>query len=145
LARKWRALCHDLGFHYPSAVPEATGIIDAHAEMRDLAPAIERYRLVVEGCCAEPIDGAQIEAYLSELSDVCEMRRLNDPVTHRSDRFGWAGWVHWEASGAHMYSWERPVLFFSIDIYTCKAFDHEAVVGFTGRFFRARDIVAKRF
>ena len=36
------------------------------------------------------------------------MNVLLDPVTHRSDRYGWAGWVHWEASGAHFYAWEQP-------------------------------------
>ena len=50
------------------------------------------------------------------------MHLLLDPVTHRSDRYGWAGWVHWETSGAHFYAWEDP-LFFSVDIYTCKPFD----------------------
>ena len=36
------------------------------------------------------------------------MTLLIDPVTHRSDRYGWAGWVHWETSGAHFYAWEVP-------------------------------------
>ncbi len=114
-------------------------------EVPDLAPAIFRQRLVVEGRPSAPIDDPTIRRYLSELSDVCRMRRLMDPVTHRSDNFGWAGWVHWEASGAHFYAWEKPVLFFSVDIYTCAPFDSEAVVEYTKRFFGVDDIVARAF
>ena len=34
----------------------------------------------------------------------------------------------------------RPVLFFSVDVYTCKAFDMESAVEYTARFFeRAPD------
>jgi len=113
--------------------------------MPDLAPMICRQRLVVEGRCGVPITDTDICRYLLELSDVCAMTALTIPVTHRSDRYGWAGWIHWETSGAHFYAWERPVLFFSVDIYTCKAFDPDAVVDFTSRFFDATAIVAKEF
>ena len=106
---------------------------------------IPRYRLVVEGTPPSPIDDAAIRAYLRELSDVCEMTLLLEPVTHRSDRYGWAGWVHWETSGAHFYAWESPILFFSVDIYTCKAFDLAAAVEFTRTFFGAGEVVAQSF
>jgi S-adenosylmethionine decarboxylase len=111
----------------------------------DLAPGIFRQRLVVEGRISTPIDERQIRSYLSELSEVCGMRRLIEPVTHCSDRYGWAGWVHWETSGAHVYAWERPVLFFSVDIYTCKRFDPDEVLRFTERFFGAHEIVGRAF
>lgn len=112
---------------------------------RDLAPQIYRQRLVIEGRCAEPISEAQLRRYLTELSDACGMHRLNEPVTHCSERYGWAGWVHWETSGAHIYAWDQPVLFFSVDIYTCKAFEPEPVVEFTAAFFGAEQIVARSF
>jgi S-adenosylmethionine decarboxylase len=73
------------------------------------------------------------------------MQRLNDPVTHCSDKYGWAGWVHWEASGAHLYAWEDPILFFSVDIYTCAEFDKQKVTEFTSAFFAAEEVVAKGF
>ncbi len=106
---------------------------------------IYRQRLVIEGTCSAPITDTDIRCYLSELSDVCGMRRLAEPVTHRSDRYGWAGWVHWESSGAHFYAWETPKLFFSVDIYTCKAFDSRVVAEFTRDFFDAPELVAKAF
>ena len=112
---------------------------------RDLAPSILRQRLVVEGTRARPITAAEISEYLVKLSHVCDMTVLIDPVTHRSDRFGWAGWVHWETSGAHFYAWEEPFVFFSVDIYTCKAFDAQHAVEFTRKFFDADEVVAREF
>ena len=108
----------------------------------DLAPTVFRQRLVIEGTCSAPIDDEDIRRYLSRLSKVCGMRLLLDPVTHRSHLYGWAGWVHWETSGAHFYAWENP-LFFSVDIYTCKPFSIDRAIEFTRLFFRAPQIVAK--
>ncbi len=115
------------------------------AAVPDLAPDIHRQRLVIEGIPDAPIDAGDIVEYLRRLSDTCGMVTLIDPVTHRSDRYGWAGWIHWETSGAHFYAWESPRLFFSVDIYTCKPFDPVAAVEETAAFFRAREIVAREF
>jgi len=70
---------------------------------------------------------------------------LLEPVTHRSEQFGWAGWVHWESSGAHFYAWEQPRLFFSVDVYTCRAFDAADVVEYTREFFGPSELVAYQF
>jgi hypothetical protein len=127
------------------AVPGANAKRNGAADYRDLAPAIYRQRLVIEGYPTFVISDEHIREYLSELSVVTDMVTLIEPVTHCSDRYGWAGWIHWETSGAHFYSWERPVSFFSVDIYTCKAFEPERVVAFTERYFRTTEIVAKGF
>jgi S-adenosylmethionine decarboxylase len=131
------------------AVGNNAGVTQTEAkptlQYRDLAPSIVRQRLVVEGTRADRIDAADICDYLRALADVCDMKVLTEPVTHRSDRFGWAGWVHWETSGAHFYAWEEPRVFFSVDIYTCKAFDAHRVVEFTRAFFSADEVVAKEF
>ena len=112
---------------------------------RDLAPEILRQRLVIEGVPARPVDDAQIRTYLTALSREVDMVPLIEPVTHRSDLYGWAGWIHWETSGAHFYAWERPRLFFSVDLYTCKAFDVDVAVAFTADFFETSTVVAKSF
>jgi len=117
------------------------GLVD----WRDLAPEIVRQRLVIEGVPARPVDDTQIQAYLSALSREVEMVQLIEPVTHRSDLYGWAGWIHWETSGAHFYAWERPRLFFSVDVYTCKAFEVDTAVAFTRDWFDADPVVAKSF
>jgi hypothetical protein len=113
--------------------------------MPDLAPMIHRQRLVVEGTMSHPIGSGEIRDYLRELGAVIDMTVLTEPVTHRSARYGWAGWVHWETSGAHLYAWEQPLLFFSVDIYTCKPFDPLDVVRFTGPYFDATEVVARSF
>lgn len=110
--------------------------------MKDLAPQILRQRLIVEGYprSAEHVSAENIKAYLKKLSDVAGMITLIDPVTHRSDSYGEAAWIHWETSGAHFYAWEQPLLFFSVDIYTCKAFDVDKVVEFTKDYFEASEV-----
>jgi len=113
--------------------------------MEDLAPEIYRQRLVIEGYPREAINDKQIKTYLSQLSNEIDMHELLEPVTHRSDRFGWAGWIHWETSGAHFYAWEQPRLFFSVDIYTCKQFSPDRAVKFTEDFFKTDRIAFKEF
>ncbi|MFA5003769.1 MAG: S-adenosylmethionine decarboxylase [Candidatus Saccharimonadales bacterium] len=113
--------------------------------MKDIAPSIYRQRLVIEGYPLEPVTDVQIKDYLTKLSDALGMKTLITPVTHRSDKYGWAGWIHWETSGAHFYAWERPMLFFSVDIYTCKAFDPQVAVAFTQEYFHSTKQVYKEF
>lgn len=110
--------------------------------MKDLATTIFRQRMVIEGYPANPITDTQIISYLSQLSVKLDMVELIKPVTHRSDLYGWAGWIHWETSGAHFYAWEDP-LFFSVDIYTCKEFNPEYALEFTKDFFKATEVVFK--
>ena len=113
--------------------------------MRDLAPHIHRQRLVIEGTPADVITAEEISEYLSRLSVELDMIEILAPVLHQSDLYGWAGWIHWETSGAHFYAWEQPEIFFSVDVYTCKPFDAQRVIAFTERFFDATEIVAKEF
>ena len=120
----------------------STGTADG---WHDLAPQIVRQRLVIEGVPARTIDDTTIRSYLSALSREVDMVQLLEPVTHRSDLYGWAGWIHWETSGAHFYAWEQPRLFFSVDMYTCKSFDVDTAVAFTRDFLAAAPIVAKSF
>jgi hypothetical protein len=128
----------------PSTKP-ARALSSTSGPMPDLAPSIFRQRMVIEGQPPGPIDSPTIIDYLIQLGDVCGMTVLTEPTTHHSDLYGWAGWVHWDTSGAHFYAWERPERFFSVDIYTCKAFDPEAAMDFTERFFEAIEIVGKEF
>jgi S-adenosylmethionine decarboxylase len=125
-------------------VLETFGLIES-SPFRDLAPSILRQRLVIEGTRADPISATEISDYLVSLSHVCDMTVLIEPVMHRSDLYGWAGWVHWETSGAHFYAWDHPFVFFSVDIYTCKAFDAREAVEFTRKYFGADEVVSKEF
>lgn len=116
-----------------------------HADgIPDLAPSIYRQRMVLEGTRSAPFGSSEIVRYLDALSNQCGMSTLITPVTHRSERYGWAGWVHWEASGAHFYAWDRPV-FFSVDIYTCAPFDPDTVAHFTSGYLGADLLVARAY
>src|SRR3978361_1565466 len=120
-------------------------VASVSAGYRDLAPTITRQRLVVEGYPTFVITDEHIKDYLSRLSAVTDMITIIDPVTHVSDLYGWAGWIHWETSGAHFYAWEQPRLFFSLHAYTCQAFDVDTAVAFPRDFLSAGTIVAKSF
>ncbi len=115
------------------------------AQLKDLAPMIYRQRLVIEGCPQSIITDEHIKEFLLKLSDELGMKTLIEPVTHRSDKYGWAGWIHWESSGAHFYAWEQPMLFFSVDIYTCKKFEVSSAVDFTKKFFNSNAIEYREF
>jgi len=113
--------------------------------MIDLAPEIYRQRLVIEGLVNTPITAEQIIDYLKILSTVVDMVTLIEPVTHESPLYGWAGWIHWETSGAHFYGWDQPRLFFSVDIYTCKKFSAAEAVAFTQEYFNAHQVEYREF
>lgn len=110
---------------------------------RNISPDIFRQRLIIEGVTPQKIDDARISDYLKELSSVCKMNALMDPFTHRSPKFGWSGWMHWETSGVHFYAWDQPNSFFSVDIYTCKQFSCEDAFAFTKKYFNTNDCVWK--
>lgn len=111
----------------------------------DLAPTIYRQRLVVEGISATEITAEMISDYLRRLGPVLDMVVLTDPVTHRSEMYGESAWVHWSTSGAHAYIWDSPLLFVSVDIYTCKAFDPAVAIEFTRATLGLVQVTAKGF
>jgi S-adenosylmethionine/arginine decarboxylase-like enzyme len=108
--------------------------------MKDLAPEIYRQRAVIEGYPSRPLKAAEIKEYLKGLSETLDMITLIEPVTHRSDSYGEAAWIHWETSGAHFYAWDAPRLFFSVDIYTCKQFSIDDAVNYTKKFFKVNNL-----
>lgn len=119
--------------------------LTSEASMKDLAPHIHRQRLVIEGTRAVHLSREDIEEYLSALAPRLDMTALTEPVTHRSDRFGWAGWIHWETSGCHVYAWDEDPAFFSVDIYTCKSFAVTDAVAYTNEIWKPEELVFREF
>jgi S-adenosylmethionine decarboxylase len=130
----WPATAH------PPSEPHLAG-----DHVLDLAPEICRQRLVVEGLNSQPISAEAIKGYLTALSSTIDMVTLIEPVTHQSPQYGWAGWIHWETSGAHFYAWDVPRLFFSVDVYACKPFSADAVLDLTRHWFAPTELVCKGF
>lgn len=111
--------------------------------MENLAPHIFRKRLIIEGTTEINLTEQIIRDYLKALTYMLGMIPLTEPVMHRSEKYGWAGWIHWETSGCHIYAWNAPDLFFSVDIYTCKNFDAKVALYFTEDFFGSLRIVSR--
>lgn len=92
-----------------------------------LAPEIFRQRLVVEGF-SNTLTLPNIRGVLHALSRKLKMEVIGDIAnTYNIEVGGWAAWIHWTTSGAHMYTWDEKK-FFSIDIYTCKEFNETDVM-----------------
>ena len=93
--------------------------------MKDLAPDVFRQRMILEGITSEVIAPENIKRLLDCLCWSLNMVALTAPTLSYCENYGWCGHMHWVTSGVHMYTWEnRKPPFFSIDIYTCKSFNH---------------------
>ena len=104
--------------------------------MKDLAPDIIRQRMIVEGTLKAPFAPLEMVGYCREITDVLKMTQVSAPFCSHDSKYGWCAYMHWKESGMHVYGWDnRRPPFFSIDIYTCKAFSEEDVVKFTRNFF----------
>lgn len=113
--------------------------------MQDLAPHIFRKRLVIEGTRTGFLAESDLVDYLAKLAPALDMVGLTDPVTHKSDRYGWAGWIHWETSGCHVYAWDEEPAFFSVDIYTCKDFRTQKALDLTTELWTPDHMVCREF
>jgi len=113
--------------------------------MRDFAPEIYRQRLVIEGIFTSRITTSKLREYLARLSERLGMTIIYGPVV--KNLAGKVNPIHkgleavmiWAESGVSVYTWKKQK-FFTVDIYSCKQFDAEKAVGFTGDFFEASAI-----
>lgn len=112
-------------------------------EWKNLAPKLVRQRVVIEATNDHVVTEPEIADYLRQLSDVLNMRPLQEPYTYPAEDMGYGGWIHWVTSGAHFYSYTTEKPFFSVDAYTCKPFDAARAVEFTRGYFDADEIVYK--
>jgi S-adenosylmethionine decarboxylase len=102
----------------------------------DLAPDVIRQRMVVEGTLHNLFLPEAITQFAKDLSSVLNMELITSPVLNHEPKYGWCAFVHWKESGMHIYTWDNRIpKFFSVDIYTCKAFDPEDVIRYTEEFF----------
>ncbi len=110
--------------------------------MRNLAPALVRQRVIVEAIPRAFIEPPLIRQYLLGLARVTKMEVLSGPHIYPAFGIGiasgYGSWTHWKTSGATFYSYEAPLI--TLDCYTCKPFDPEAVVQYTREFFDPIDL-----
>jgi len=110
-------------------------------EWKNLAPALVRQRIIIEGTTEKIVEPEMIKSYLDELAKVTEMEKLSGPYVYSAHDMGYGGWIHWKSSGAAFYSYPTNPPLFTVDCYTCKPFSAEAATEFTRKFFKAIDIV----
>ena len=102
----------------------------------DMAPAILRQRLLVEGYWSADVDEPFIHQLLLDLPAHLGLRTYGEPAVYapgsgmgREENSGWDAFVPLIDSGISAYFWAKPK-FFSIVIYTCTEFDADAAVAF---------------
>ena len=118
--------------------------------MKDLAPHIFRQRMIVEGLYGNELvlNEKVIKLFLLRLSRLLEMTVVYGPLVIREaekiypQHAGYEAVMIWAESGVNLYTWEDGK-FFSLDVYSCKAFSPEVVVNYTQRVFEASEVVYK--
>lgn len=106
---------------------------------RDLAPDIVRQRLLIEGFYAVDLDRAAVADLLHGLASALALRAYAEPVIFSPGGEGKAANQGYDAflplvdSGVAGYFWSAR-RFFSIVVYSCKAFDADEAA----RFVKAR-------
>ena len=110
---------------------------------RNLAPTLERQRVIIEGTTIRIVEPDTIGKYFSELALDLEMQVLSGPFAYSAHEMGFGGWIHWKTSRAHFYSYPTLPSLFTVDIYTCKPFEVERAVDFTKSSLNSLEIVWK--
>ena len=113
---------------------------------KELAPAIHRQRMIIEGTLSDALEAEIMSDYIMKITEVLNMTYVTAPILNYDEEYGWCAYMHWKESGVHMYAWDdHDPPFFSVDIYTCKEFDPLDALAFTEDFFGDRliDVVWK--
>jgi S-adenosylmethionine decarboxylase len=104
------------------------------ASLKDLAPAVFRQRLLVEGFFGGDMTEERVRACLLQLAEALDLRTYGEPVVFqpasgmgKDENAGFDAFVPLIDSGISAYSWVSAS-FFSILLYTCKGFDADAAI-----------------
>lgn len=118
--------------------------------MRDLAPNIKRQRLLLEGFYSIAIDRETVACYLTQVAAHLGLRTYSAPVIHspagegKCSNQGFDVFIPLIDSGISLYVWSAQ-RFFSVLLYTCKAFDEVAAIAYTRTFFASEEVVHASF
>lgn len=118
--------------------------------MRDLAPAITRQRLLLEGYFTADIDETVIGRFLTELPAALDLRTYGEPTVFapggsgRASNEGYDAFIPLIDSGVSLYVWSSQ-RFLALVLFTCKSFDADAAVEFTRNYFTMTDTEHQQF
>jgi len=110
-------------------------------QWKNLAPALTRQRVIIEGLTEKIVEPAQMKQFLSDIATVLGMEVLSGPFAYSAHEMGYGGWIHWKSSGAHIYSYPTTPPLITVDIYTCKPFDGETAATYVQDYFQCIDCV----
>ena len=65
---------------------------------KNLAPALTRQRLIIEGTTKNIVEPEKIKSYLIELAKVTNMKIISGPYAYSAHELGYGGWIHWKTS-----------------------------------------------
>ncbi len=109
------------------------------ARVRDIAPDIFRQRLLIEGYYSSDVGRETVARLLQGLAAELGLRAYAEPVIFspegvgRAESQGFDAFLPLVDSGIAAYFWTGR-RFFSIVLYTCKAFDASAAVRYARAF-----------
>lgn len=118
--------------------------------MRDLAPNITRQRLLLEGYYSIAMNREAVAGYLTQVAAHLGLRTYAEPVIYapsgegKQANQGFDAFIPLIDSGISLYVWSEQ-RFFSVLLYTCKAFDEAAAITYTRTFFAAEEVVHSSF
>lgn len=118
-------------------MPETHGAVPvsvSNTSLKDLAPAVFRQRLLIEGFFEGEMTEDRVRTYLLRLAAALDLRTYGDPVVFqptsgmgKEENAGFDAFVPLIDSGISGYFWTGPG-FFSILICTCKGFDADEAI-----------------
>ena len=118
--------------------------------MKDLAPEITRQRLLIEGLYSIEVDQSVVRNYLLDLAAHLDLRSYGEPIIHspegtgKDENQGFDAFLPLIDSGISIYIWSASS-FLAVVLFTCKAFDADAAIAFTRKYFSITESDAKPF
>lgn len=117
-----------------SETGDAALVTASEASLKDLAPAVFRQRLLIEGFFTGEMTEDRVRTYLLELAASLDLRTYGDPVVFqptsgmgKEENAGFDAFVPLIDSGISAYFWTGAG-FFSVLIYTCKGFSADRAI-----------------
>ena len=118
--------------------------------MENLAPDLERQRLLIEGFFEGNVDEPRVRDYFVHVCEQLNFTAYGDPIIAspkglgKKENQGYDAFMPLIDSGISVYVWSSSK-FFSIILYTCKEFDTDKVVQATKNFWQSKKIVQMSF
>jgi len=118
--------------------------------MKNLAPNINRQRLLIEGFYKIEADKKVIENNFKKITYELELRMYGEPIIFspsndgKEENQGYDAFVPLIDSGISVYIWTSSK-FLSLIIYTCKRFDEDKAIKVTKEFWGIEEVEFKSF